>query len=397
LTKLILDPQTPSEELPRYFRALDFLPAAVMKDTALQIAFANLEGDAERKTFITREAFDRMKGVDINSDPKAKAKLDEVLKQADEKTFVDLVGKFNVKEKYPDLLALATAKPDEQIGVEAIRTLLAKDQMDLVVKVVKGDDAPKSEAAVRALGNAGDKKAETFLWTLIDDEQQSVGLRRAAVTAVAKSQQSAQKLARLATEGQLDADIKEATASALHTAQWPEIRATATKLFPLPATKNNKPLPPIEELVKRQGDAQAGRVLYNTTATCVKCHIVNNVGREVGPDLSEIGKKLSREAMYQSILFPSAGISHNYESYLIALADGTTATGLVPSRTDAEISVKDIEGLVRTYKMSDVEAIKKQNLSLMPADLNKVLSEEDLVNVVEYLMTLKEAKKLGKE
>jgi hypothetical protein len=31
----------------------------------------------------------------------------------------------------------------------------------------------------------------------------------------------------------------------------------------------------------------------------------------------------------------------------------------------------------------------------MPADLQKVMSEEDLVNVVEYLTTLREAKKLG--
>lgn len=395
LTKLILDPKTPSEELPRYFRALDFLAPPVMKDTALQIAFADLQGDADRNAFITREAFDRLKGVDITSDPKAKAKLNEVLNQADEKEFVELVGKFSVKEKYPDLLALAVTKPDEQTGVEAIRTLLSKNQLDLVTKAANDQDAQKAEAAIKALGNAGDKKAEDYLWTVIDDKQKSVGLRRAAVTAAAKSQQSAQKLTQLAAKGLLDADIKDATASALHTAQWPEIKAQAAKLFPLPQTKNNKPLPAIEELVKRQGDAQQGRILYNTTATCVKCHIVNNVGREVGPDLSEIGKKLSREAMYQSILFPSAGISHNYESYLIALTDGTTITGLVPSKTEEEITVKDIEGLERKYKMSDVEEIKKQNLSLMPADLNKVLSEEDLVNVVEYLMTLKEAKKFG--
>ncbi len=190
LTKLILDSKTPTEELPRYFRALDFLPAPVMKDTALQIAFANLEGDAERKTLITREAFDRLKGVDITSDPKAKAKLNELLSLADEKSLVELVGKFNVKEKYPDLLALAMTKPDEQTGVEAIRTLLAKNQMDLVTKAVNGEDAQKAEGAVTALGNAGDKKAEDFLWTLIDDKQKPVGLRRAAVTAAAKSQQT---------------------------------------------------------------------------------------------------------------------------------------------------------------------------------------------------------------
>ncbi len=398
LAELILNPKTPAEKLPRYFRALDFLPSEQTKPEILAIAFADLKGDAERKNFITREAFERLKGVDINKDPKAKAKLAEVLEASPgTEQFVELVGKFNVKEKFPDVLAIAQTKPDEQLGVEAMRMLLAKNQSGLIAKAIHQKDQAKAEQTVKALGNAGDKKAEDMLWNLIDDQQQPVGIRRAAVTAAARSQNSATKLAKLATAGKLDADIKDAVASALHTAQWPEIKATAAKLFPLPATKNNKPLPAIEALVKRQGDAQQGRILFNTTATCVKCHIVNNVGREVGPDLSEIGKKLSREAMYQSILFPSAGISHNYESYLLALNDGTTVTGLVPSRTDAEITVKGIDGIARTYKMADVEIIKKQNLSLMPADLQKVMSEEDLVNVVEYLTTLREAKKFGKK
>jgi putative heme-binding domain-containing protein len=393
---MILDPKTPAEELPRYFRAFDLLPSETTKPEILALAFADIKGDAERKNFITTEAFDRMKGVDINKDPKAKGMLIGILENSvGTEKFVELVGKFSVSEMYLDLLKMAQAKPDEQLGVEAMRTLLSKNQMSLINQGVNNEDPVKSEATVKALGNASDKRAENLLWTLIDNAKTPLGIRRAAVTGAARSQNSANKLARLASDGKLDADIKDAVASALHTSQWPEIKAQAAKLFPLPAAKNNKPLPPIEDLVKRQGDAQEGRVLYNTTATCVKCHIVNNVGREVGPDLSEIGKKLSREAMYQSILFPSAGISHNYESYLLALADGTTVTGLVPSRTEEEISVKNIEGLVLKYKMADVEIIKKQNISLMPADLQKVMSEEDLVNVVEYLTTLREAKKLG--
>lgn len=398
LAEIILDPQTPAEELPRYFRALDLLQGLEVKEAVLSIAFADLQGDAGRKNFITTQAFERLKGVNIQNDPKAKAKLASVLDNSKgTEQFVELVGKFNVKDRYPELLAMAQAKPNEQLGVEAMRTLLAKNQTSLITKALNAEDPQTAEQTIQALGNAGDKQAEEMLWNLIEDTERPLALRRAAVTAAANSRNSAVKLAKLTTEGKLDDDLKDATASALHTAQWPDVKAQAAKLFPLPATKNNKPLPPIEELVKRQGDVKVGRVLFNTTATCNKCHIVNHVGREVGPDLSEIGKKLSREALYQSILFPSAGISHNYESYLIAFADGTTVTGLVPSRTEEEIAVKGVDGLTRTYKMADVEIIKKQNISLMPADLQKVMSEEDLINVVEYLTTLKEAKKLGQE
>ncbi len=336
--------------------------------------------------------------MNVQNDPTAKAKLKSILDDSNgTKQFVELVGKFNVMERYPELLAMAQSKPDEQLGVEAMRTLLTKNQTQRIAKAIGGKDLQKAEDTIKALGNAGDKRAEDILWKLIDDNEQLLAIRRAAVLAAGRSRNSALKLARLAGEGKLDNKLKDAVASALHTAEWPEVKVQAARLFPLPASKNNKPLPPIEALVKRQGDVQKGRVLFNTTATCVKCHIVNNVGREVGPDLSEIGKKLSREAMFQSILFPSAGISHNYEAYLVALSDGTTVNGLVPSRTEEEISVKGIDGIVRTYKMSDVEIIKKQDLSLMPADLQKVMSEEELVDVVEYLTTLKQAKKFGSQ
>lgn len=398
LAKIIQDPKTPAGELPRYFRALDLLQGAEVKEAVLSVAFADLQGDADRKNFITTEAFNRLKGVNFQNDPKAKAKLNLVLDNAQgTEQFVALVGKFNVRDRYPELLAMAQGKPDEQIGVEAMRTLLAKNAKPLITNALNEKDPQKAEQTVKALGNAGDKGAEEILWNVIDDSDRLLGLRRAAVSSVANSRNSALKLAKLAGDDKLNDDLKDATASALHTSQWPDVKAQAAKLFPLPATKNNKPLPPIEELVKRKGDFKVGRVLYNTTATCNKCHIVNNVGREVGPDLSEIGKKLTREAMYKSILFPSAGISHNYESYLIALANGTTVTGLVTSRTKDEVAVKGVDGITRKYKMADVDIIKKQNLSLMPADLQKVMSEDDLVNVVEYLTTLKEAKKLGKE
>jgi hypothetical protein len=45
------------------------------------------------------------------------------------------------------------------------------------------------------------------------------------------------------------------------------------------------------------------------------------------------GNKLSREALYEAVLAPSAAISHGYDSYVAVLADDSTVPGLVLSKT----------------------------------------------------------------
>jgi putative heme-binding domain-containing protein len=310
----------------------------------------------------------------------------------DAQQFVNLVRRFKIVARYPALLTIARERPRDQIGIEAMRHLLDEQQMDLIRQGLSAEDVTQVTPLVEALGYSNHGRATGILTSLMDDDQQPLAVRRAAVGALSKLRPGAEKLLALAKSGQYDANLKDAIAAGLHGAQWKEIKDQANELFPLPASKDDKPLPPVEQLLTRKGDAQQGRVLFNTTATCVKCHVVNNVGREVGPNLSEIGKKLSRQAIYESILFPSAGISHNYESYSLLLADGTQAAGILVSRTPEEVSIRDIEGITRTYKTGDVELIKKNDVSLMPADLQKVMTAEDLVNVVEYLTTLTAAK-----
>ena len=72
---------------------------------------------------------------------------------------------------------------------------------------------------------------------------------------------------------------------------------------------------------------------------------------------------------------------------------GTTANGLLVSRTPEEISIKDAEAIVRTFKIAEVETITRSPISLMPADLHQLVTTAELVDLVEYLLTLREAKK----
>ncbi|MFO0264189.1 MAG: c-type cytochrome, partial [Planctomycetota bacterium] len=115
------------------------------------------------------------------------------------------------------------------------------------------------------------------------------------------------------------------------------IRTEAAKYLTLPASADNRPLPLLAELLKQSGDAQRGKLVFAEAGTCAKCHKVRGDGQEVGPDLSEVGSKLSVEALYESILNPSAGISHSYEMYSLLTADGRTISGLLVSQTDEEI------------------------------------------------------------
>ena len=162
-------------------------------------------------------------------------------------------------------------------------------------------------------------------------------------------------------------------------------------MFPLPEAKAGEKLSSVSELMDRKGDPKNGRLIYNTTGTCHKCHVVNKIGRNLGPDLSEIGRKLSRQAMLESVLFPSAGISHNYDTWTLLLANGTTLTGLLSSETDESITLIDNEARLHTVSTVDIEEKIRQSVSLMPADLQKIMTSQELVDVVAYLETLKKA------
>lgn len=389
LARLALDPQTPVEEMPRLMRAFDFLPGNPNVEPALiELAFSS-QADSARRDFLASEALGRLKGFDISSNPAHAKALSQALERLQGgPTFVSLVGKFSVADRYPQLLAIARENADQQLGIEAARVLLEKGQTALLQQSLDSEDPVVATQTAVALGNAADGRAIAILAPIAKDAKRPLELRRQAARGLARTKKGAETLLQWAADDAAAKEIASAAAFQLNAAPWAEIKSQAALLFPLPAVKN-EPLPPIAELVQRTGDAARGKKLFTTTAECSKCHVVNQEGKEVGPNLSEIGGKLSRQSLIESILYPSAGISHNYETYALALEDGNVATGIKVSETPDEIVLKSSEAILQTFKKSQIEDIKKQPISLMPADLQKTMTTSDLIDVVEYLTTLK--------
>src|SRR5205814_4500905 len=139
-----------------------------------------------------------------------------------------------------------------------------------------------------------------------------------------------------------------------------------------------QPLPPISELVRLKGDPVKGAAVFrrDTTTACIKCDQINGEGIDFGPNLSEIGTKLGKDALYEAILDPSAGISFGFEAWQIALKDGNEAYGLIVSETADELTFKIAGGIVTRYPKGEIKSRAQQKLSIMPSGLQQTMSRQ---------------------
>jgi len=385
------NPKTNEARILQFFRSQDFEDRAVVSRycaTLLAPDSLSKMSDQAAKLAVV-EALSRLTGADANSSD-AKLSLAKALKAAEGTTeFVKLVRRFQSEPHYSELLHFSQLHPAEQLGVEAISALLELKQWDLLSKALNGDDTVAAIATAEVLGNSSSGAISGLLLPVIKNADVNIDVRRAAVKAASKVNNSAAELVKMADEKSLDPELEQSVAAALHSSPSGQAREAAQRLFPLPPSKDNMPTPPISELTKLKGDLANGRMVFFSTGTCHKCHVVDNMGREIGPNLTEIGSKLSREAMFESVLYPSAGISHNFELWTVVKTDGTTLNGILVSNTDAEVSIKGDDALVRAIPKADIEELVKQKISLMPADLQKTMTTQELADVTEYMQSLK--------
>jgi putative heme-binding domain-containing protein len=345
---------------------------------------------SDDRTSLAVEAVTRLQNVDLDQNTKLKDTVFKLLERTrGTPDFLRLVRHFKLKGQQVGLLDLAISQPADEAGVEAVRLVLAEDSQRLIEEKLAGE-SKAALALTQALGNSGSKEAVPLLLPIVRNEQADPALRREAIRGLAKTEQGATAIVQLARDHQLADDLKTTASLALGKARWENIRDEAARLLPLPPGQNNQPLPPLADLLRRKGNIENGRRVFNTaTAACASCHKVKDQGTEVGPDLSEIGSKLAKEALYESIIDPSAGVSFGYEAHQIELKSGEEAYGLIVSETADELAIKNNTGVVTRYKKADIKSRQQMKLSIMPAGLVQAMSPDELVDLIEYLGSLK--------
>jgi putative membrane-bound dehydrogenase-like protein len=130
-------------------------------------------------------------------------------------------------------------------------------------------------------------------------------------------------------------------------------------------------------------DLAHGRAMF--VKVCAQCHTLFGAGGKIGPDLTG-SNRANLDYLLENILDPSAVIPKEYAATLLELGDGRVITGIVRGETPQALTVVTANETL-TLPRKEIEAMKPGNVSMMPDDLLKPLSPNDVRCLVAYLQS----------
>jgi putative membrane-bound dehydrogenase-like protein len=143
----------------------------------------------------------------------------------------------------------------------------------------------------------------------------------------------------------------------------------------------------LETLYGGNGRNGRGYFMYNSTGQCVRCHSIDGTGGTVGPPLTHIGDKLSREELLRALIEPSARLAPGYGSVKVTFKDNQVVTGILMEESDTELIVKTADAEPLEIPLSRIS--KRENFPSGMPPMRTVMSKREIRDMVEYLSTLK--------
>jgi putative heme-binding domain-containing protein len=155
---------------------------------------------------------------------------------------------------------------------------------------------------------------------------------------------------------------------------------------------------PSEEVAQRmeearQGFALAARDLENGRAVfkraCANCHQLDGEGPLVGPQLDGIGNR-GLERLLEDILDPNRNVDVAFRTTTLVLDSGKIVTGLAREERGETLVLIDEKGEEVLVPKSEIEEQVAGTLSLMPENVGSSLEQQDLFDLLAYLLTQRE-------
>ncbi len=142
------------------------------------------------------------------------------------------------------------------------------------------------------------------------------------------------------------------------------------------------------DLLATPGDPERGwrRFFGPGDGRCADCHAFQERGADVGPDLTLVANRLDRRRLVESILQPSREVAPRYVATMLETSDGRVLIGLSLG-ADSNGKTEQFLGADGEKLVLDIDQIEHRSLSsqsIMPADLDKVLSIDDLRDLLAF-------------
>ena len=160
---------------------------------------------------------------------------------------------------------------------------------------------------------------------------------------------------------------------------WGELRDSPAEKQELIARWKSQLTP--ERLSK--ANKSQGRALF--AKVCGNCHRLYGHGAQIGPDLTGSGRQ-NLDYVLINLFDPSAAVGADYRLSTVVLQDGRVLNGIIAARTEKMITLQTARDR-QTIEQSEVEEIQPSSLSLMPDGLLQTLTNDEVRDLVAYVMS----------
>lgn len=164
------------------------------------------------------------------------------------------------------------------------------------------------------------------------------------------------------------------------------VRKRAKELFAEVAGDRQKVISSYHDAASRRGDVARGKEVFR--AACSGCHRIGDAGSDVGPNLIDLGGRLTKGYMLTQILDPNANIAGGYEEYIVETVDGQTVTGIMVEDSTTSVTLRRKEGHQDTVLRSNIARMRANTVSAMPEGMEREISPQQMSDLLEYLQSL---------
>lgn len=288
----------------------------------------------------------------------------------------------SLRPDHPDLtlelLGPLLDTDDAELRLEAIRTLRGSghaERTQQLLAIAKSGARPFEERAEAIVGLAGsDPQAGSALLELACGEPEE--LAREALRSLRGAKFEPEQLSRLRDQ------------MARRGADW---QALATRVLD-PNRSEERPAATdtaawLERLAGPADPKAGARVFFQPQAAgCFRCHEASGRGASVGPNLTAAGKTFTRQRLLESILQPSREMAPHFVPWTIVSTQGQVFTGLYIGQDNENLQrYIDQEGREIRIRQADVEERRPSTQSIMPAGLEKTLTDQELRDLLAFL------------
>jgi putative heme-binding domain-containing protein len=141
-----------------------------------------------------------------------------------------------------------------------------------------------------------------------------------------------------------------------------------------------------QSILALAGDSSRGEQLFwSEKLECGKCHQIGERGTAVGPELTSIGARRSKDELLDSLLMPSRRIEPDFATQIVQLDDGRVVTGVIAKRDSDRIVLRTADGKDVEVTTDHIEQQRPSAASLMPSGQVSGLTAQQAADLLEYL------------